>query len=407
MSIEILREISETPSVFKDRSKLSIEYIPPRLPCREDEYRHLAQFFKPLLRDPSSVSVRVQVRGSVGTGKTVLSRRFAEDLEQEAKRLGINLVHAYVNCRISGSFFNVLKTIIVDSLGYFFPQRGYSSEEALEVLMSILDETQTHLVLVLDEIESLIRREGGDPLYELTRLHEKRAGKPSALSLICVFREPECERFLKLLDRSTLSTLQQNVVYLDKYTPQQLEEILSYRVSEAFVENAVRPETIKLIADIAGAYGDARYAIELLERAGVYADAERSSEVLPDHVRRAQVYIHPSLRRDDLRYLNKHQKLIMLAVARRLKQLESAYITMGDLESYYEVVCEEFGEAPRKHTQLWKYVVELSDLGLLSTKLSGEGMRGKTTLIGLYAPSSLIQRELEEMLGGAEGGSEE
>ncbi|RLI26429.1 MAG: cell division control protein Cdc6, partial [Candidatus Hecatellales archaeon] len=49
---------------------------------------------------------------------------------------------------------------------------------------------------------------------------------------------------------------------------------------------------------------------------------------------------------------------------------------------------------------LWKYVKSLSIGGLVNTKFSGRGLRGRTTLIGLPAPASLIRSYLEEVLAG-------
>ena len=69
---------------------------------------------------------------------------------------------------------------------------------------------------------------------------------------------------LKTIDESTMSTLQHNVIDLDNYTHSQLRDILDYRVSEAFWENVVRPDTIQLISDMTSSRGDARYAIEIL-----------------------------------------------------------------------------------------------------------------------------------------------
>ncbi|MCW3976039.1 MAG: cell division control protein Cdc6, partial [Candidatus Bathyarchaeota archaeon] len=45
------------------------------------------------------------------------------------------------------------------------------------------------------------------------------------------------------------------------------------------------------------------------------------------------------------------------------------------------------------HTQFWKYIRNLDSCGMITTKISGKGVRGKTTLIGLTAPSPAIFRK--------------
>ena len=68
-------------------------------------------------------------------------------------------------------------------------------------------------------------------------------------------------------------------------------------------------------------------------------------------------------------------------------------------EKIYEVVCEEYSEKPRAHTQFWTYIKNLSSYGILLTKISSKGLRGKTTLIGLTSPSpSLIEKQLKSSL---------
>lgn len=279
------------------------------------------------------------------------------------------------------------------------PQRGYSTQELLDFFVENLDKNNFYVVMALDELEALIRKEGGEPLFKLTRFYEdKPPNIPQRISLICIFREPECEEIFRLIDRSTLSTLGFHILKLEKYKDYQLKDILNQRVEEAFKENTVLPETVELIADLAGKYGDARFAIELLWLAGKYADRKGSTKVQPEHVRAAQAYTHPTLKTEYLKMVGLHEKFLLLALARLLKNIESAYVSIGEVEKEYRIVCEEFDEKPRAHTQTWKYIKNLSLMGMISTKISGKGQRGKTTLIGLPFPSEKLEIEILKML---------
>jgi cell division control protein 6 len=380
-------------SVFKDEAKLDINYIPSRLPHREKEHRLLMEFFDFLLRFPERMAQRVIIAGDVGTGKTALSQRFGADMTLEANKAGVNLRYVHVNCReCRGKLFLILQ----HALAVFrpsFPKRGYSAEELLSTLAQILDEEKAFMILTLDEFGSLIEREGSESVYKLTRLQEMRPGKPQRISLICILRDlKETER----LDSSAKSTLQANVISLEKYSREQLTDILNDRVQMAFAPSTVQEDVVNMVSELAvSESGNARFAIELLWRAGKYADADGLGEVLPECVRKAVSSIVPTMRKNELASLELHEKLFLLGVARVFKESRKAYAALSEIEKAYAVVCEEFDEQPRSHTQLWKYVQFLSALGILRTEVASTGTRGRATRVSLPSvPACELEKEL-------------
>jgi len=384
-------------SVFKDESKLDINYVPPSLPHRRPQLNLLNQFFRFAVESPGKMTQRVMITGNIGTGKTVLSQHFGLNIMKEAEKRNINLNYVHVNCReCKGSLFMILQRTILKFYPHF-PRRGYSAEELLQALIQVLDEQNAYLILALDELEALISVEGSDPLYNLTRIQEDRPKAPQRLSLICILRQPE---YLDVLDPSARSTLQRNVIHLEEYLKWQLQDILNDRVNLAFRQGTIFAPTVDLVAEVAYSEGgDARYAIELLWRAGKYADASEMGEVSPECVRKAAVSVYPVVRRDMISSLSLHEKLFLLGVARRFRQAGTAYMSMGEAEDAYAVACEEYGEKKRGHTQLWKYVKDLSMSGIIETKASGAGQRGKTTLISLpRVPASDLEEELSKAL---------
>lgn len=393
MPSEIVRETLSRPSIFKNEEPLSLEYLPSRLPHREQQLRFMTELFRSVIDKPGTTSPRVLVTGDIGTGKTVLTQRFGTDIEKTAKSMKLNLRYVHVNCReYRGSLFMILKHVI-QKFTTQFPQRGFSSEELLHILLDYLEDKNLHIILALDEADILIRTEGSTSLYNLTRIQEERPGRPVRLSLIVVFREL---KNLDKLDRSTQSTLQRNIIRLDKYSNTQLESILRERIELSFREGTVSEEIISFISDIASPNGDARYAIELIWRAGKHADSEGNTEIKPDHVRNAASALYPAMRTDFLQPLSHHEKLILLALSRVLERSSEAYATMGDTEIAYRMVCEETHEPPRAHTQVWKYVQNLNSTGIVSTRPSTTGFRGKTTLLGLTtAPATAMRKWLE------------
>jgi cell division control protein 6 len=384
--------------VFKDEAKLDINYVPRRLLHREAEMRLLAEFFNFALTAPERMAQRALIVGDVGTGKTALSQRFGIDLTHQAKQRGINLHYIHVNCRqYRGSLFLILH----QAVSFFhpnFPKRGFSEEELLNILLQVLDEKNAYVILTLDEFESLIEREGSEPVYKLTRLQESRLNKPQRISLICILKSLKA---IEDLDFSTRSTLQSNIIRLERYSREQLADILNDRVQLAFKPLAVPEDTVNLIAELAHSEGgNARFAIELLWRAGKYADAEDLGVVTPECVRKAVSSIFAMTKKSDLAFLSMHEKLFLLGIARFFKEnTDRAYASLTEVEKAYSVVCEEFDVQPHTHTQLWKYLQTLSTLGIVKKSVSVAGQRGRTTLICLPAVSVYeLEKELSMLL---------
>jgi cell division control protein 6 len=389
-------------SVFKDESKLDINYIPQKLPHRETQHRLLMEFFNFILRCPEKMAQRVIVTGDVGTGKTALAQHFGANITSEANKRGIKFRYVHVNCReYRGSLSPILHRVVT-VFRPNYPARGYGAEEILSTLMQVLDEENAHMILTLDEFDSLIEKEGSDAVYKLTRLQEMRQGKPQRLSFIFIMRYL---KVLEQLDESAKSTLQRSIISLERYGKPQLVDILNDRVAMAFELGAVPEDVVDLIAELAFTEtGNARFGIELLWRAGKYADAQDAGCVEPECVRMAVSSIIPGLRRSELSGLVLHEKLFLLAVARYFKENEQAYVSLSEVEKAYAVACEEFGEAPNGHTQIWNYAQYLSKLGVLKTEVSTAETRGRTTRLSLPTiPARELEKELTASLQAEKG----
>jgi cell division control protein 6 len=263
--------------------------------------------------------------------------------------------------------------------------------------MQILDEENEFVLLTLDEFESLVEKEGSEAVYKLTRLQETRQDKPQRLSLICVLRNLET---IERLDISTKSTLQSNIIRLDKYSKQQLVDILNDRIPLAFKPLAVPEETVNLIAELAFSEGgNARFGIELLWRSGKYANAAELTTVTPDCARRAVSSIIPTMHRSDLASLGLHEKLFLLSIARLFKESQKEHISLSEAERAYAVACEEYDVPRNTHTQLWKYLHGLSALGIVRTEVSSGTSRGRSTKIYLpHVPANELEKELKTLL---------
>ena len=384
-------------SVFKDESKLDINYVPKTLPHRNKEYRLLMEFFNFLFRFSEKMSQRVIINGDVGTGKTVLSHRFGSDITLQANKQKIKVRYIHINCReYRGKIFLILQHILT-IFRPNFPKRGYSSEEVLDILFQILDEEETHIILALDEFDTLIKNEGSETVYKLTRLQEIRLDKPQRISVIFILRELG---LIDDLDESSKSTLQRNIIRLTKYDRSQLIDILTERVAMSFNLFSVNEDVINSIAEFGySESGNARFAIDLLWRAGKYADANDKKVVNVECVREAVSSIFPTIRKNEINSLSLHEKLFLLAISRFFNYNDIAYTSLSEIEESYAIVCEEYSKKPNSHTQIWKYAQFLSALGIIKIKVTSTSKRGRSTLISLPTiPSKELEKELNAVL---------
>lgn len=389
---DVIEEALRGPSVFKDESKLNFDFVPDELPHREDEFKQLSLSMRSILTKGSPQTMLV--RGPVGSGKTVLTKRFAPEFRRAADDRDVNLATVHVNCRRHSSTTSALLQI-VNRFDPAFPDRGFSTTEMLEQLTKQLKRRKTHLLVVLDEVDVLIKRDGSDLIYHLTRFNEEGSIAPCSVSLILVSQEDVRMH----MDQGTRSTFKQtNTLHLEPYNEDELGTILEQRVELAFRPNTVNEGVVDLCADIAAEEGDARFALELLHKAGHAADEHASEKMFPEHVRAAKAHIHPVLLDERLTEIDEQRALVLLALARVLKR-GGAYAKTGDVKSAYEAACEEFDKEARGHTQFWTYMQDLDALGLLSAKRSGEGVVGTTTLMSLAdAPAEVLEERVSTML---------
>ncbi|MFP4546156.1 MAG: Cdc6/Cdc18 family protein [Methanomassiliicoccales archaeon] len=378
--------------LFKDMSKLSFDYVPQRLVHRERQMERLWMLFRPVLE--SGVSQTAFLIGSVGTGKTALSKRFCLDLQKSFQERGKAMDFVVVNCRQRTSENSVLLRLVTH-FDEGFPDRGFSSAEMLRALRRHVTKNRMHLVVVLDEVDVLLKKGAGDLIYNLSRFDEEEVGSKGSISLIMISQK----YLLDTLDTASLSTFRRaNTIQFDRYGPKELLDIITDRVDLAFFPGAVRMESVDLIADISSEWGDARFAIELLEKGGILAEEEGRDQVTPEDVRAAKALTYSVVTESRIEGLDKQRKVTLLAIARTMK--DQLYVTTGEVERNYQVAAEECGLKPRGHTQFWSYLKDLSGEGLIETKVAGDSGGGRTTYISLPdIPAKVLRDRLEEILG--------
>ncbi|MFQ5711921.1 MAG: Cdc6/Cdc18 family protein [Candidatus Geothermarchaeales archaeon] len=381
--------------IFRDREKLSAKFIPYFSPYRDHHLGRLKEIFTPILKG-SRLPAQAVVVGGIGSGKTMTAKQLMRHLESLAGERGVPLLGVYVDCRkerTPGSVVRCLASLFSPQL----PLRGFTVEETFFAALREAVKRELAILMVLDGAD-LILRNHQDMGHLLSRVSEVRPnrGAPSlliTLRSLSVFSE---------MDPSSVSGLRKNVIGLEDYDRDQLTTIVEHRVKGAFKRGSMSKESVRACVDLASEHGfNVKYALELLARAGDLAESAGSRAVSLDHIRSASREVSPLFAFDELGDLSVHEKLVLFSSAQALGSSKRPYLTMGELEETYGRSCVKHGVRPLKHTRLWSVVGTLSQLGFIQKRISGPGLRGRTTLIELPVESKKsLSRELSTLLKG-------
>ena len=366
---------------------LSFDWTPPILIGRDVQLSDLASMFNGI--ENHNVSKRAVIIGNVGSGKTVLARRFCMDVIHKLEgRRKIAFVH--INCRNHPSSSQIVKQII-QSLDPGHPDRGFSTGELIQSIRRNIKMHSRHLILVLDEVDILIRRDSSDLIYKLLRIDEGKDDS-GTLSLVLVSQDLTIFNLFEGAIKSRLG--ESNILTLPSYKSEDLVSITKQRYEASCRPNSIDGPILEKIGDYAeDSGGDARLAIELLEAAIARAEKDGRSKLTLEDVKPSEnksASIEPSI----IHELSKHEKLILLGICRRLKSTEN--ISSGDTRKMYELVCEEFSISPRGYTTFWKHLKSL-EIGNLITSISSTTIigRGRTQIISM---TNLLPATIESNL---------
>lgn len=373
--------------MFREKRYLSIDYIPERLPHREDEIIKVAGILVNILKGTKPSNIFEY--GPVGTGKTAVTKLVLRKLKEKSKNLNLQFSYSYVNCRFYRTSYRALIKIAED-LKLKIPKSGLPVDVIFKMVIDKLEEKFDLFTVVFDEVDWLVKFSGDDILYQFTRLNSELGS--SAVSIIGITNDV---RFREYLDARVLSSLSEEVVIFQPYNQQQLYDILSQRAKLAFYEESILDEAIRYVAAIAARDGDARRAIDILRVAGEIADRNAENIVTISHVKKACEEVEKNLVGEIVMVLPPNQRLLLVSIV-YLSRKRDSKLTTGRVKRVFDFFAEKLGRPTISLRRFNDYISELETLGLISASIVSFGRYGRTRIIKLEVPLDTIEEFLKK-----------
>ena len=331
--------------IFHDRSKLSPRYIPDELHHREKEMSLLLTMFKDSYIKPDEFLFSTpQIIGRSGIGKTSTILKFSKMLENEFIKSGLTLKIAYINLKLQGGNKYAVYRFLLEKIAPELPSQGLSAEEMLRYLLSYLTENKLYTLIILDEIEFLLKsNKDSGMIYDFTRLNEFDLSKHcNVIGVVFIARSTD---FHDKIDSSELSTLGRLPIEFKPYSIDEISDILLTRTTESFNPNAVGTDIIdevSLITTSPQVGGDVRYALDLLLYAGNLAEANGNERITLDQIRKTHGYNKPSLTIEDLKELPKNHLLTLMAILKVQSKRKKQYVELKEIRVYALELADEY-----------------------------------------------------------------
>jgi cell division control protein 6 len=341
----------------------------------------------------------VFIYGKTGTGKTLSVRYLAEQMTTLADNKKIPLKTIYLNCKLKKIADTEYRLIaqLTREFGKEIPPTGLPTDEVYNIFLKTIDEEKRTILLILDEIDQLVKKAGDEIIYNLTRINTDL--KNSQITIIGISNDLI---FSNNLDPRVKSSLSEEEVVFPPYNAVQLQDILKKRSERAFKEDILEDGVIpKCAAYAAREHGDARRALELLRVAGELAERKGCEKITMKDIDEAE----DAIERDKVIEIVKNQpkqfQATLYAIIANKNNNKAKLAQTGDVYDIYRTLCGKVGLRPLTQRRVSDIIAELDMLGIINAKVISKGRFGRTREISLILPSSVelkIKKILEEDL---------
>ncbi|HLD38796.1 MAG TPA: orc1/cdc6 family replication initiation protein [archaeon] len=399
----IFAQYIEKEDIFNDKNTLSSSFIPQKLSHRDVELQQLGSMLAPVLRGYKPNNLFIY--GTCGTGKTICAKFIISQLQDIVRKNGKNLRVIYINCKmkkVADTEYRLFAQLLKE-LGECVPDTGLPTDVLYRRFFEHVDNKSTELILILDEIDTLVKKVGDDFLYNLTRANQDL--KKSHITIVGITNDLS---FRDNLDLRVKSSLSEEEILFKPYNAVQLKDILYERAKEGFKDGAVSDTVLSKCAALAAQeHGDARRALDLLRVAGEIAERSGEMIVAEKHIDLAQQKIDLDRVTETIRGQPSQSQAVLYAIIKlQDKPVSKGWVDKrlltGDVFNMYASICKSNNIKPLTQRRVSDLIGELNMLGVITAKVVSNGRYGRTRDISLAVKDDILNRIkvlLQERLG--------
>lgn len=390
---KIFEEFLDKKSIFVDKDALAIKYTPENIPHREEQISAMAKILAPVLRQEKPSNVFVY--GKTGTGKTLVTSHVCDQLVKMAERRNVQLKVVYLNCKMRKVTDTEYRLIaqLAREFGQEIPATGLPTDEVYKIFFETIDKNKNQMIiLILDEVDRLVKRAGDEVLYNLTRINQEL--KNARINIIGISNDVT---FTKNLDPRVKSSLNEEELVFPPYDAVQLKDILLERAKLAFNKDAITESVIsKCAAYAAREHGDARRALDLLRVSGEIAERQNKESVHESDVDKAEEKIETETVEELVKKLPKQSQAVLYAAVLILKSREPPIYT-GEIYDVYKSICVRTASKQLTQRRVSDLISEFDMLGIINAKVISKGRYGRTREISVSIADDVIT-SVEEII---------